>query len=98
MGFALLSLTAQMFVPVLILYWLLISLFGSKRLTKVSRIGGFFLALPCAATAALILSPSPVSVTNAETMYWPSVVIGAAVGAVFIILVGRRNSSAESTG
>ena len=99
MGFALTSLMAEMLVSTLILYWAGLLIFRGKTLTTTSKLIGFLIALPSAAISALILAPEA-SVNAASTMFWPGSLIGATVGLVMILSVGKRkvqNDSAENS-
>ncbi len=97
MAFALMSLMAQMLAATLIVYWVALLVFRGKSLTRSSKVAGFLIALPTAAIAAMVLSPSPVSASSALQMFWPSVIIGSCTGAGLIAMVGKRKATAQTS-
>lgn len=90
MGFAITALMAEMLFPALILYWAGLLLMKKMSLARATKIVGFLIALPSAAIAALVLSPTPASAASAEAMYWPGIFIGCAVGLVVVFVAGKR--------
>lgn len=91
MGRVLVDLMATMLFPTLIIYWAGISLVG-KNLTTASKVVGFCIALPSAAIAALIFTPSS-SGASAESMFWPGSAAGAIIGAAIILGIGKRKGT-----
>jgi cytochrome bd-type quinol oxidase subunit 2 len=100
MGFALVSLMAEMLVGTLVLYWagLLLmrkSFRQGESLTKASKIIGFLVALPSAAIAALILAPEASVNSASGNVYWTGILIGVAIGLLMIFFAGKRKQNNE---
>ena len=94
MGFALVSLMAYMLASTLVIYCIALLLFG-RKLTAMSKFVGFIVALPSAAITALILAPES-SVVSAETMTSQGAAVGALIGLVVILAIGKRKAEAPS--